>query len=161
MVEPVWIVSIGTVVTIMAIVPVPGISFSISIRSGLSFPLLLSKVSIVSIGMVAIVTKSIAIMSQSIGIPGVSFSIGISNSSRSGLSFPLFLSVYIVSIRTVTIVTKSIAIMSQSMSIIGKPRVGCSISNSVRSGLSFPLLLSEVSIVSIRTVVDVSIAIMP
>merc|ERR1719153_2130106 len=131
----------------MTIIGIPGVSFSISIssRSGLSFPLLLSKVSIVSIGTVAIVTKSIAIMSHSmtiIGIPGVSFSIGISISIRSGLSFPLFLSkVSIVSIGTVAIVTKSIAIMSQSMTIIGIPGVSFSIGISIssRSGLSFPL----------------------
>merc|ERR1712236_174153 len=154
----------------MTIIGIPGVSFSISIssRSGLSFPLLLSKVSIVSIGTVAIVTKSIAIMSQSmtiIGIPGIGFSISLSISSRSGLSFPLLLSkVSVVSIGTVAIVTKSIAIMPQSMSIIGIPRVSfsfsISISISVRSGLSFPLFLS-VYIVSIRTVVAVSIAIMP
>merc|ERR1712002_1415558 len=108
----------------MAIITVPGVSISnsisISIRSGLSFPLLLSieSVSIVSIGTVV----PIAIMPQSICIPGVSISI------RSGLSFPLLLSIESISIGTVSIVAVPIAIMSQSMAIITVP--GVSISNS-------------------------------
>merc|ERR1712080_669684 len=77
----------------MAIITVPGVS----IRSGLSLPLLLSPepVSIVSIRTVSIVAMSIAIMSQSMAIicvPGVRISISISISIRGGLSLPLLLS---------------------------------------------------------------------
>merc|ERR1712080_715598 len=70
----------------MAIITVPGVS----IRSGLSLPLLLSPepVSIVSIRTVSIVAMSIAIMPQSMAIitvPGVSISISI----RGGLSLSI------------------------------------------------------------------------
>merc|ERR1711890_206572 len=156
----------------MAIITVPGVSnsISISIRRGLSIPLLLSPepMSIVSIGTVVM---SIAVMPQSmaiIAIPRVSISISIS--IRSGLSVPLLLSpepVSIVSIRTVSIVAMSIAIMSQSMAIICVPGVSISISIrisisiSIRSGLSVPFLLSpesiSMSIVSIGTVVSIAI----
>merc|ERR1711890_199982 len=152
----------------MAIITVPGVSnsISISIRRGLSIPLLLSPEPVV-VGSIGTVVMSIAVMPQSmaiIAIPRVSISISIS--IRSGLSVPLLLSpepVSIVSIRTVSIVAMSIAIMSQSMAIICVPGVSIiiSISISIRSGLSVPFLLSpesiSQSIVSIGTVVSIAI----
>merc|ERR1712243_324891 len=93
----------------VAIIAVPGVGFGfrISFRSGLSFPL---SIDAISIGTVAIVAMSIAIMPQSmaiIAIPGVGFSFSIS--FRSGLSFPL--PIDSISIRAVAIIAMSIAIM--------------------------------------------------